>query len=63
MKRTHLRVLLAGMLALSLAACSSLGWKGFSNPFAPSSTATAPATPSPDAAKAPANGADPSAQK
>lgn len=43
MKRQQLSVLLAGMLALSqLAACSSIGWKGFgSSPMAPQA-ATAP---------------------
>lgn len=57
MKRTHLRVLLAGLLALSLTACSSFGWKGFSNPFSSGSNATPPPASNHEAAKpAPANG-------
>lgn len=58
MKRTHLRVLLAGLLALSLTACSSFGWKGFSNPFSSGSNAAPPASNHQEPAKpAPANGA------
>lgn len=38
MKRTHHRVLLAGLLALSLAACSSMPWKSTNSATGASST-------------------------
>ena len=56
MKRTHLSVLLAGLLALALTACGSLGWK---NPFGSGSNATPPPATSTDTARTPANGAPP----
>lgn len=63
MKRTHLSVLLAGLLAFSLTACSSWGWKGFGNPSSSGSNATPPATNNTDTAKpAPANGGGTPAQ-
>lgn len=52
MKRQQKGVLLAGLLALSqLAACSSIGWKGFGSSPMPAPT---PAATSPTAAAAPA---------
>lgn len=44
MKRQQYSVLLAGVLALSqLAACSSIGWKGFGNSPMPTQASTSPA--------------------